>query len=233
MTVSSNDSAVTVPATITLASGASTASFTANATSVSTSQTATLAASTSASSRTFAMQLNAATPALDLSAHVAVVWQCFSGHRGDEIGDPDLERHDGRQDQFGLDYRDGVLGFGGGFPATLNPGQAAVLTVQFDPTTANPVTGQLTISSNASAADRQPEWHRHDGDPDGKRNILQQHFSHRIAGGYVYGQPVRFSADWRRGRGSFEQQQRPHSTCFGYGSGRCNERDVHSKRQLR
>ncbi|MGC2615174.1 MAG: choice-of-anchor D domain-containing protein [Terracidiphilus sp.] len=40
---------------------------------------------------------------------------------------------------------------GGGFPATLNPGQAAVLTVQFDPTTANPVTGQLTISSNAPA----------------------------------------------------------------------------------
>ena len=39
---------------------------------------------------------------------------------------------------------------GGSFPATLNPGQAAVLTVQFDPTTASSVTGQLTISSNAS-----------------------------------------------------------------------------------
>jgi fibronectin type 3 domain-containing protein len=36
------------------------------------------------------------------------------------------------------------------FPVTLNPGQTATLSVQFDPTTAGAVTGQLTITSNSS-----------------------------------------------------------------------------------
>jgi hypothetical protein len=41
---------------------------------------------------------------------------------------------------------------GGSFPATLNPGEAMVLTVQFDPTSASASTGQLTIASNAPTA---------------------------------------------------------------------------------
>ena len=36
------------------------------------------------------------------------------------------------------------------FPVTLNPNQSATLTVQFDPTVAGAVTGQLTISSNST-----------------------------------------------------------------------------------
>jgi hypothetical protein len=36
-------------------------------------------------------------------------------------------------------------------PATLNPGQSVTLNVQFDPTTAGAVTGQLTISSNSTS----------------------------------------------------------------------------------
>jgi fibronectin type 3 domain-containing protein len=39
---------------------------------------------------------------------------------------------------------------GASFPATLNPGQAVTLSVQFDPTNAGAVTGQLTITSNSS-----------------------------------------------------------------------------------
>jgi len=35
------------------------------------------------------------------------------------------------------------------FPTTLSPGQQATLYVQFAPTTAGPVTGQLTVSSNS------------------------------------------------------------------------------------
>jgi hypothetical protein len=36
------------------------------------------------------------------------------------------------------------------FPITLNPNQTATLSVEFDPTAAGTVTGQLTISSNSS-----------------------------------------------------------------------------------
>ena len=39
---------------------------------------------------------------------------------------------------------------GATFPVTLNPGQSATLNVQFDPTAAGAVTGQLTIQSNSS-----------------------------------------------------------------------------------
>jgi beta-glucanase (GH16 family) len=39
---------------------------------------------------------------------------------------------------------------GAEFPATLNPGQAATLNVQFDPTAAGAATGQLSIASNSS-----------------------------------------------------------------------------------
>jgi Abnormal spindle-like microcephaly-assoc'd, ASPM-SPD-2-Hydin len=39
---------------------------------------------------------------------------------------------------------------GATFPMTLNPTQAVILNVQFDPTTAGAATGQLTIQSNSS-----------------------------------------------------------------------------------
>ena len=40
---------------------------------------------------------------------------------------------------------------GANFPMTLNPGQSAMLTVQFLPTTAGTINGQLAISSNSSS----------------------------------------------------------------------------------
>jgi fibronectin type 3 domain-containing protein len=39
---------------------------------------------------------------------------------------------------------------GGSFPVTLNPTQTLALQVQFEPTTAGAVTGQLAISSNST-----------------------------------------------------------------------------------
>ncbi len=41
---------------------------------------------------------------------------------------------------------------GGSFPVTLNPSQAATVTVQFKPTAAGSDTGQITITSNSSTA---------------------------------------------------------------------------------
>jgi Abnormal spindle-like microcephaly-assoc'd, ASPM-SPD-2-Hydin len=40
---------------------------------------------------------------------------------------------------------------GGSFPVTLNPTQTLTLQLQFDPTTAGPLAGQLTISSNSTS----------------------------------------------------------------------------------
>jgi Abnormal spindle-like microcephaly-assoc'd, ASPM-SPD-2-Hydin len=40
---------------------------------------------------------------------------------------------------------------GGSFPVTLNPTQTLTLQVQFEPTTAGAVTGQLAISSNSTS----------------------------------------------------------------------------------
>ena len=39
---------------------------------------------------------------------------------------------------------------GGGFPVTLNPTQTLTLQLQFDPTTAGALTGQITINSNST-----------------------------------------------------------------------------------
>ena len=44
----------------------------------------------------------------------------------------------------------GFTDVGTAFPVTLNPNQSVTLNVQFDPTTAGAVTGQLTIQSNSS-----------------------------------------------------------------------------------
>jgi fibronectin type 3 domain-containing protein len=40
---------------------------------------------------------------------------------------------------------------GGGFPVTLNPTQILTLQLQFEPTTAGALTGQITISSNSTS----------------------------------------------------------------------------------
>jgi hypothetical protein len=45
----------------------------------------------------------------------------------------------------------GFTTVGGGFPVTLNQGQSLTLQVQFKPTVAGSVTGQLTINSNSSS----------------------------------------------------------------------------------
>jgi hypothetical protein len=45
----------------------------------------------------------------------------------------------------------GFTSVGGSFPATLNPNQTATVKVQFEPTTAGALAGQLSISSNSTS----------------------------------------------------------------------------------
>jgi len=148
--LSSSSTAVTVPATVVVPANATSAGFTATVTSVTTAQSVTLTASTGGVSKTFALQLNAAAPTLTISpASLAFgsvtlntpttlpVTLSSSGTAPVTINSAALTGT-------------GFTVSGATFPVTLNPTQSVTLNVQFDPTAAGAVTGQLTINSNSS-----------------------------------------------------------------------------------
>ena len=151
VSLTSSNSAVTVPASVTVAAGASSATFTATATAVSTAQTATLTAAEGGTSQTYALQLNASVPGLSVSpSSVAFGTDLLNTSTSQSVtvtssGTAALTIS-------------GVSVSGAGFsvsgitvPLTLNPGQTATLTVGFDPTVAGAASGAVTISSNASS----------------------------------------------------------------------------------
>jgi hypothetical protein len=150
--LTSNTSAVSVPASVTIPAGASSASFSANISTVSATQTASLTAAANASSKSFALKLNAATASLSLSSTslafgnvsvgTAVTKSITMTSNGTVAVSISADSIAGT----------GFSVSGGSFPLTLNPGQALVLSVQFNPKVAGSVTGQLAIASNAPSA---------------------------------------------------------------------------------
>ena len=151
--LASSSAAVTVPATVVVAANASSAGFAATASSVTAAQSVTLTASAGGVSKTFALQLNAAgttIPTLTISAaslafgNVTVntpstlpVTLTSGGTAPVTINSATLSGT-------------GFTMSGATFPVTLNPSLAVTLEVQFDPTSAGALTGQLTIQSNSS-----------------------------------------------------------------------------------
>ena len=152
VSLASNNSAVSLPGSVTVAFGATTATFTANVASVSTSQAATITASANSSSRSYGLQLNAATSSLSLSTaslafgNVAVGTAVTKSVTVTSNGTVAVTINSDAITGAGFSVS------GGGFPVTLKPGQAAVLTVQYAPGSAGSVSGQLTISSSAPVA---------------------------------------------------------------------------------
>ncbi|HEY1500423.1 MAG TPA: choice-of-anchor D domain-containing protein, partial [Acidobacteriaceae bacterium] len=150
VSLTSSSSAVKVPASVTIASGATSASFTATVTAVSSNQTATLTATAAGVSKTFALTLNAATPTLTLGASnvsfgtvnlntpaTQAITMTSSGTSAVTVSAATVTGS-------------GFTLPGAKFPMTLNPGQAATLEVQFDPTTAGAQTGSVSLASNCS-----------------------------------------------------------------------------------
>ena len=150
VSLSSSSGAVTVPTTVTVPANATSAGFTAAVSSVGTAQAVTLTASAGAVSKSFALQLNAFTPTLSINATsisfgsvvlntsaTQSVTLSSTGTAAVTISAATLAGT-------------GFTMSGASFPATLNPGQAITLSVQFDPTIAGAMTGQLTITSNSS-----------------------------------------------------------------------------------
>lgn len=157
VTLSSSSSAVAVPASVTVPSGASSASFTARASVVTAAQTAMLTASGGRNSETYALQLQpttttTGTAGLTLGAST-VVFGTVS------LNTPTSQTVTLTSSGTATLTISQVAIEGAGFtmsgmtaPATLAPGQAAILNVQFDPTAAGAATGTVTIASNGGNA---------------------------------------------------------------------------------
>ncbi len=149
VSLSSNNAAVTVPSSVAAAAGATSVSFTATVSAVSTTQTVTLTASAGGATETYALTLNAATAALTLgSSNVAFGDVNLNSPATQTVtltssGTANLTISAGSVT--GTDFSmSGVS-----FPVTLDPGQTATLTVQFDPTAAGAASGAMTLTSNA------------------------------------------------------------------------------------
>ena len=150
VSLASNNSAVTVPASVTVAAGATTGSFTATITAVSTAQTATLTASAGSVAQTFSLQLGVGVATLSINAtsvafgnvnlNTPATQSVILSSTGTAAVTVSAAAVSGS----------GFTVSGVTFPITLNPNQTATLSVQFDPTVAGAVTGQLTITSNSS-----------------------------------------------------------------------------------
>jgi hypothetical protein len=155
VTLASSSGMVAVPASIAVVSGATSASFAVSVAAVTSAQTATLTATNGTSSQAFSLQLNPAASTGSAGMTLASTSVAF--------GNVNLNTP---ATQTVLLTSSGTAPLtvsaatiqGTGFtmsgittPATLNPGQTAILSVQFNPTAAGAASGTLTISSNAAS----------------------------------------------------------------------------------
>jgi len=151
VSVSSSSTAVAVPATVMVAAGATSAGFTANVSAAGTAQTVTLTATSAGVSAMYNLSLGAAVSTMSVSAtsiafgNVPLNSPATQAVTLTSVGTGPL-------DISGVSIiGTGFTVSGGTFPATLNPGESITLTLQFDPSTAGPAVGQLTVGSNSSA----------------------------------------------------------------------------------
>lgn len=150
VTLTSSNSAVVVPASVTVPAGATSTGFSAVISAVASNQTATLTAASGGVSKNVALQLNASVPTLTMNAT--------------SIGFGDVTLSSSATQSITLSSAgtaavtvNSASVTGSGFsltgltlPVTLNPGQTAALYVAFSPTTSGFVTGKVTISSTSS-----------------------------------------------------------------------------------
>jgi hypothetical protein len=152
--LSSSNSELTVPSTVIVAAGATTATFTATGSAVTTAQTATLTATADSMTETYAIALNAeasiGVPALMVSpgvvsfGNVSLNTPATQTVTLSSTGTAALTLSAGSVTGSGFSIS------GMSWPVTLNPGQTATLTVGFDPTAAGAATGAVTLTDNAT-----------------------------------------------------------------------------------
>jgi hypothetical protein len=150
VSLASNNSSVTVPASVTVPPGAMSASFTASVSAVSATQTATLNATAGGIAKSFGIQLAPGTAVLTANASSVPFGSVL-------INSPAEQSITLTASGTSPVTISSISITGAGFtdsgltaPMVLNPGQSAVLNVQFTPTAAGTFTGQITIGSNAT-----------------------------------------------------------------------------------
>jgi hypothetical protein len=152
ISLSSNNAAVTLPATITVAAGSTTAGFNVTAASVSSAQTVTLTAMEGGVTETYALQLGTGTSGPSSGLGISSTTVSF----GDvTLNTPATQSITLTSAGSSLTVSAAVLagaGFsvsGTTFPLSLSAGQSATLNIQFDPTAAGAAAGTLTIVSTS------------------------------------------------------------------------------------
>jgi len=147
VSLSSDNPAVTVPASVTVAAGSTTASFTATVSPVSSAQTATLTAGAGGTAKEFSVQLNVAAAGLNIDASsiafgiVPVNTTVTQSVELTASGLLPITIVAATVQGVGFSIT------GTTFPLTLTVGQPATVEVTFDPTAAGAATGQLIIVS--------------------------------------------------------------------------------------
>lgn len=151
VTLTSSNPALAVPASVTVPGGAVSAGFSATAAAVTAAQSATLTATANGSSRSFIVQLNAAGALLSPSQSTV----SFGTVSLNGLGTQTLVLTSAGTLPVTIS---GAALIGSAFtmtglttPVTLNPGQSVALDLQFLPTAAGVASGQITITSNATA----------------------------------------------------------------------------------
>jgi len=147
--LASNNPAVTLPATVTVAAGSTNASFTATVSAVSSAQTVTLTASAGGTAETFALQLNVGAAGLGADATsiafgiVPVNTTVTQSVELTSSGVVPITIVAATVQGVGFSIT------GTTFPLTLAVGQPATVEVTFDPAAAGATTGQVNILSTA------------------------------------------------------------------------------------
>ena len=148
--LSSNNSAVVVPSSVTVASGATSVAISANVSAVTTSQSAVITATAGGLTQTFAIQLGTAAGSLSINATTVPFGEMVANSTAAQsitltaTGTSSVTVNAASITGTGFSVS-GVT-----FPVTLNPGQTITLNIQFAPMTQGSYTGQLTISSNCT-----------------------------------------------------------------------------------
>ena len=151
VSLSSSNADLTVPSSVMVAAGATSARFVAAATAASSAQKATLTASDGQVTMPFVINLGGENAILTLQStsvdfgNVTVGSAAYQSATLTSSGTEPLIIGSGWLTGTGFTVPQVSL------PVTLNPGQTATLQIEFDPTTAGPVTGAVVLTSNSSA----------------------------------------------------------------------------------
>jgi hypothetical protein len=155
VSLSSSSGAVAVPSSVTVPAGATTAGFTATVSAVTAQtagQTATLTAQAGSVSESFALKLGATTPGLTLSVGTVAFGNVTLNTTATQTVTLTSSGTAPLTINAGVVTGAGFSVTGMSYPLTLQPGQTATLTVQFDPTVSGAAIGAVALTTNTNTS---------------------------------------------------------------------------------